>query len=319
MSAKRNISILVGIIGLLIILLTVSIGYIVANNETLSGTNITENKVKVLQEIKELKNLYDVKIADKTNSYMEMQLQKDSIQVLVKELENSKKNAESLVKYKTQYQNLENKMKILVDEIDVLKSKKKKIASKKEVIETNDRIKVPQINVIKIVTTIPKNNLVSEQHISKPKIETQEISQLKNSFSKDVSTVKKNGKIAIKNLKAIAFTSKSGGKKSETNTASYTDAFKISFTLSENPDAESGEKTYYFQVINSDNNVMGKRITQYFDSESLTYSFSKTITYNNSEIEISQDFFDSNFPKGYYFINIFDRDKLVGKTSVLLK
>ena len=319
MSAKRNISILVGIIGLLIILLTVSIGYIVANNESLSGTNISENKIKVLQEIKELKNLYDAKIADKTNSYMQMQLQKDSIQVLVRELENSKKNAESLVKYKTQYQNLENKMKILVDEIDVLKSKKRKISSKKEVIETNDRIKVPQINVIKKVTTIPKNNLVSEQHITKPKIETQDVPQFKNSFSKEVTTVKKNSTISLKNLKAVAFTSKSGGKKSETTTASYTDAFKISFTLSENLDAESGEKTYYFQVINSDNNVMGKRITQYFDTESLTYSFSKTIDYNNSEIEISQDFFDSSFRKGYYFINIFDRDKLVGKTSILLK
>ena len=86
MSSNKRVSILVGIIGLLIILLSGSIGYIFANieskNTSSTNTNSIENS-KVLKEIEELKVLYDTKIADKTISFTEMQIQKDSIQNLV--------------------------------------------------------------------------------------------------------------------------------------------------------------------------------------------------------------------------------------------
>ena len=79
MSSNKRLSILVGIIGLLIILLSGSIGYIFANIEsknTSSSTSNTSENFKVLKEIEDLKVLYDTKIADKTISFTEMQIQK---------------------------------------------------------------------------------------------------------------------------------------------------------------------------------------------------------------------------------------------------
>lgn len=319
MSVKRNISILVGIIGVLILLLSASIGYIIHKIELPeSGKAISDNS-RIIKEIKELKNLYDAKISDKTTTYMNMQIQKDSIEKLVKTLENSKSNEASLLKYKTEFKNLESKMRILVDEIVVLKNKKTIAVVKKEssfnensIVKTTRIVAKSEVTPIK---TVKSNNeaIVNSKSDFVPEIQTKSTAEI------PVSKTKKNSKLSLSNVRALGFSSKSGNKKTETTEASKTDLIKISFNINENNDVEKGERTFYFQVINSNNNVMGKRITEYFDNESLTYSFSKSFDYENKSVQVSQEFFNSNFEKGYYFINIFDRNELVGKTSILLK
>ncbi len=316
MSTKRNISILVGIIGILILLLTASMGYILANNDNWLKEDTSDKNSKVLKEIRELKSLYDAKIADKTNNFMVLQMQKDSIQNLLSQLEDSKMNEASLLKYKTEFKNLEGKMTVLVDEINILKSKKTKIVLKKEAqIAENIPQKTKNVGNKKSVVKKPvlKEEVMLSKHSSVAEIPSKTVTEI------PVAKTKKNSKLSLSNIKAQAFTSKSASKKVETNYASNADLIKISFSLNENPDVESGERTFYFQILNSNNNVMGKRITEYFDSESLTYSFSKSFNYDNQSITISQDFLASNFEKGYYFINIFERDQMVGKTSILLK
>jgi hypothetical protein len=123
----------------------------------------------------------------------------------------------------------------------------------------------------------------------------------------------------MSNVKAGAFISKSASKQEETTNASRADLLKITFTLDGNPNAKAGDKTYYFQIINGKNNVLGKRVTEFFDNESLTYSFKKSFDYNNESTTITQEFLQEEFQKGVYFINIFDRDDLVGKASFTLK
>ena len=124
---------------------------------------------------------------------------------------------------------------------------------------------------------------------------------------------------AWSDVAVAAYNSRSSSKKIITDIASRTDFIKISFTIDGNENFSNENKTYYFQILDSNNNVMGKRITEYFDSESLTYSFSRLFSYDGQSVKVSQEFLNSNFEKGYYFINIFDRDNLVGKTSLLLK
>lgn len=319
MSVNRNISILIGIIGVLILLLSGSIGYIIYQTEDFSKNDKVTNNSKILKEISELKSLYDAKIADKTNSYVNLQIQKDSIETLLKALENSKENEHYLLKYKTEFHNLESKMKILVDEIVVLKSRKTKAVVKKEVLVAENTSDKSKTSVVKKELQIKKAEKNNNEVLTTSKLDNSVENPVKSTPEIQKSKVKKNSRLALSNVKAMAFSSKSASKKVETVDASKTDFIKISFDLKENQDVENGEKTFYFQVINSNNNVMGKRITEYFDRESLTYSFSKTFSYDNQSVQISQEFFDSNFSKGYYFINIFDRNELVGKTSILLK
>lgn len=334
MSNKKSVPILIGIIGLLLVLLAGSIGYILGGN---SSNAITEpssisNDKKVLQEIEELKLMYDTKIADKTNTYKALQEEKERVKILVLELEKTKGDANSLVKYKTEYQNLESKMKILVDEIVVLKGKKSKVVLKtpkpkptKEITNSSE-ITLPktenvvpkkeiQVEAKKEVATVKQEDVFSNVATSKPEpvvTKTETPAQPK-------SSEKKYSKVSMSNVKAGAFISKSASKQEETTNASRADLLKITFTLDGNPNAKAGDKTYYFQIINGKNNVLGKRVTEFFDNESLTYSFKKSFDYNNESTTITQEFLQEEFQKGVYFINIFDRDDLVGKTSFTLK
>ena len=342
MSTRRNISILIGIIGVLLVLLAGSIGYILGNSSIISGKSpsnssaITDDK-KVMKEIEELKAMYDTKIAEKTNNYKALEAEKEKVQNLVFELEKTKNDANSLLKYKTQYQSLESKMKVLVDEIVVLKNKKTSIVIKKEkpqVAKSENKIK--QENANKAISVAPKNEVVNTKpEPVKPKSddffgkkELPNTPQIANEPVKKSLEVKKTppairfekfSKVTMSNVKAAAYMIKSATNQIETTSSNRADYIKITFSVDENASAKQGEKTYYIQIINSKNNVIGKRITEFFDNESLTYSLTKTINYANQSINCTIDFPYNKFEKGIYFVNIFDRNDLVGKSSFTLK
>jgi len=69
-NSKRSITILIGVIGILLVLLAGTIGYILGNSSMLSGdssvksSTISDDK-KIMKEIEELKAMYDSKIAEK--------------------------------------------------------------------------------------------------------------------------------------------------------------------------------------------------------------------------------------------------------------
>lgn len=332
MSNKKSIPILVGIIGILLILLAGSIGYILGgtnNNNSInpSGKNVDQ---KVLQEIEELKLMYDSKIADKTNSYKALQDEKERVNTLVLELEKTKGNANALLKYKTEYKNLESKMKVLVNEIVVLKGKKNSVAVKtskpkpsREVTNSIEIIPAKNEAIVekKVVVLEPKKEIptTKSEAVFSKNTTIKEDPNVKNEIIVVKNSEKKYTKVTLSNVKAGAFISKSSSKQIETNVAGRADLIKITFTLDANSNAKSGEKMYYFQIINGKNNVLGKRITEFFDEASLTYSFKKSFDYSNQSSSVSQEFLQSNFESGTYFINIFDRNDLVGTTTFTLK
>ena len=112
---------------------------------------------------------------------------------------------------------------------------------------------------------------------------------------------------------------RSSGKQIETDKASRADILKISFTIAENQIAKSGDKTYYVQVIDSKNNVLGEKQTETFGENTMTYTIDSTVAYENKTVNVSEDLPGKNFEKGTYFINIFDKDVLVSKTSFTLR
>ncbi|MNE95733.1 hypothetical protein D3C80_1938640 [compost metagenome] len=72
-------------------------------------------------------------------------------------------------------------------------------------------------------------------------------------------------------------------------------------------------------MIDSENNVLGDKKTESFGDKSLTYSFATNVKYENKTVNVSEDLQGKNFAKGTYFINIFDKDELVSKTSFSLR
>ena len=132
-------------------------------------------------------------------------------------------------------------------------------------------------------------------------------------------TVEKGSKLSVLNTKTIAYKVKGSGKQVETDKASRADVLKVSFTIAENSIAKSGDKTYYVQVIDSKNNVLGDKKTETFGDNTLTYSFKTTVKYENKTVQVSEDLIGKDFEKGTYFINVFDNDELVSKTSFSLR
>ena len=339
MSSKKSISILIGIIGILLVLLAGSIGYIFGTSNLISNDGVSNSTkaddAKVMKEIEELKSLYDTKIAEKTVNYKELEDEKAKVQNLVFELEKTKNDANSLLKYKTQYKSLESKMKVLVSEIVVLKNKKTRISIQPEKpliakSESKSRIENGTAPIVvsskKEVASAPKSELgksKSDDFFGKKEVSKSVASEVVKPTQevKKTPSIKfeKFAKVSISNVKVAAYNIKSDAKQIETNASNKADIIKINFTVDGNSAAKSGEKTYYIQILNTNNNVVGKRITEFFDNESLTYSLTKTLDYNNQPTECSVDFPYKEFKKGTYFITIFDRNDLVGKSSFTLK
>lgn len=294
MENEKSNSSLKAIIMVLSILLLGSLFYIfkLTTDAKELQTEVTSTKTEkenVLKDLQELKATYDAAIAENTTMSDELIAEREKVVGLMAQLEKSKGDAASMAKYKQQFLALQTKMKSLMQEVEVLKKENKTLAT--------------NLDSTKVVLADSKNYnqvLVGQN---------EELSK----------TVEKGSKLSVLNLKTGSYKLKSSGKQIETDKASRVDILKISFTIAENSIAKSGDKTYYVQVIDSKNNVLGDKATTNFGSQSLTYSFTTTVKYENKTVQVSQDLPGKKFEKGTYFVNVFDKAELVSKSSFTLR
>jgi cell division protein FtsB len=294
MENQKSNSNLKAVIAILAVLLVGSLVYIFkmtsdakALQTELSTT--TSEKEAVMKDLEALKTRYDAAIAENTSMSDELIAEREKIVNLMADLKKSKGDVASMSKYKSQYFALESKMKTLMAENEVLK-------------QDNAKLTVERDSTITVLGESRKYNEVlvgQNEELSK----TVEIAQ----------------KLSISNLKTAAYKLRSSGKQIETEKARKADVLKISFTINENKVAKQGDKTYYVQVIDSKNNVLGEKKTESFGSNSLTYSFTSTVNYENKSVDVTQDLSGKDFEKGTYFVNVFDKGELVSKSSFSLK
>ena len=294
MENQNNHSKLKAIIGILAVLLIGSLIYIfklTSDAKTLQTTvtTVKSEKESVLKDLADLKTTYDAAIAENTSMSDELIAERDKVVKLMTELKASKGDNASLLKYRTQYKALEVKMKDMMVQVDNLKKENQTLTtnldSTKVVLEDNKKY----------------NQVLVGQN--------EELAK----------TVEKGSKLSVNNLKTASFKVRSSGKQIATDKASRTDMLKISFTIAENKIAKSGDKTYYVQVIDSKNNVLGDKATISFGDNSLTYSFTTTVKYENKSVEVSEQLPGKDFEKGTYFVNVFDKGELVSKSSFSLR
>jgi hypothetical protein len=323
MENNKKTSYLLLIIGILVLALAGSIGYIVGDlNSSEKKENVVSNNNEVMKEIEELKTMYDSKIAEKTHSFRELKEQKSKVESLMYALEKSKNDAQAMMKYKTQYQQLESKMRVLVNEIVALKSGKNNAVAKAKSTKLPDNttvIRTPSLTKKEIPTAKLQNNVVRKEEVKTnlplngTAIEVKVVDEEK---PQPKIEEKKIEEYRVSNLKVTAIYIKGSGKQEETDAATKTKVMKINFLVSGTKD---DSKTYYIQVINSRNNVMGRKITEFFGDKSLTYSFAKSVDLTDGTINVTQEIINTEFEKGTYFINVFDKAKLVANSSITLK
>ena len=294
MESQGNNSKLKGVIIVLVLLLVSSILYIVkltADSKTLESTIVTTKSEKdsVMKDLAALKATYDTAIAENTSMSDQLIAEREKIVNLMEELKKSKGDNASLLKYKSQYKQLEQKMKNMMQEVEVLKQQNKELT-----------------------TNLDSTKVILE--------DSKKYNQVLVGQNEELSkTVEKGSKLTITNLKTAAYKVKSSGKQIETDKASRTNMLEVIFTIAENKIAKSGDKTYYVQVIDSKNNVLGDKATVSFGDNSLTYSFTATVQYENKTVDVKKQLMGKNFDKGTYFVNIFDKGELVSKSSFSLR
>ena len=288
---KNNNSSLKAVIAVLAVLLIGSLVYIfkLSSDSDVVKTELTTTlteKESVMKDLQELKATYDAAIAENTSMSDELIQERDKVVALMDDLNKSKGDVS---KYRSQVQAMQSKMKTLVAENDELKKQNGVLTTQRD-------------STIVVLGESKKYNEV-----------------LVGQNEELAKTVEKGSKLSVLNTKTSAYKLKSSGKQIETDKASRADVLKVSFTIAENQIAKSGDKTYYVQVIDAKNNVLGEKKTESFGDNSLTYSFKTTVKYENKTVQVSEDLPGKDFAKGTYFINIFDNDELVSKTSFSLR
>lgn len=325
MSGAKKSFVLYVIIAVLVMALAASIGYNIGNANTAAASNRSTASVnainsKVLKEIEDLKSIYDSKIAEKKATYKDLETEKQKVQSLMAALEKSKGDANALLKYKEEYQHLEAKMRLLVDEIVVLKSNKSRAVTTraKAVKPVLTEARKPKMNPGTFGIRTP-NTAAAPAATAVPEVKNEVVESVPKAGLPEKKAEKAYASLDVSQLRAGGFISKSAYVKEETTSAAKTDLIRITFLLEANEDAKAEEKKYFIQVVDGNNKVLGRRITEFFDDKSITYSMSRSVHYDNAAVPVSQELVADEFGKGTYTVNVYERSRLVGKTTFTLR
>jgi regulator of replication initiation timing len=247
------------------------------------------DKEVVMKDLQELKTTYDAAISENTSMSDELIQERDKVVSLMADLNKSKGDVASMNKYKTQFNALQKNMKVLIAENANLKKEN-------------------------ITLTTQRDSTAVVLGVSKKYNET-----LVGQNEELAKAVEKGAKLTVLNMKTSAYKVRNSGKQIETDKARRADVLKISFTIAENQIAKSGDKTYYVQVIDSKNNVLGDKKIINFGDDTLTYSFMTVVKYENKTVQVTENLPGKDFEKGTYFVNVFDKNQMVSKTSFVLE
>lgn len=257
-------------------------------DSTLTKTMTEKEKFQAELEAKIAE--YDTAIADNTALKGELEEEQAKIVELLEKIKKSNGSVAELSKYKNEYVKLKREMDNLIAENKVLK-------------EAN--------------LGLTKNLDSTTVLLSNAKTANDTLAAKNENLSK---TVEKAQKLAVLNLTTLAVKQRSSGKQIDTDKATRADVLKISFTIAENQVAKTGDRTYYVQVIDSKNNVLGEKKSETFGSTYLPYSFQKTVKYENKTVQVQEDLPVKNITSGSYFVNVFDKNgELVSKNSFQLR
>lgn len=123
------------------------------------------------------------------------------------------------------------------------------------------------------------------------------------------------------NFSAKGMIIRNSGKEIENDRARRVDDLKVCFTLPQNPLAPTGVQSFYLQVINPDNNVLGLKKKEKFEDQELTYSKVVSFNYKGKELDICElvQANEEDLIKGTYRINLYNGGIRVSSSELTLR
>ncbi len=184
-------------------------------------------------------------------------------------------------------------------------------------------LKKQQSNLIKKGDSfLAVNAELSKQNTSISKLLDKQIgviSNLKEDKNKLDNDIKKSSLVLANSFDATAFSIKNSGDIIETKKANKTKNISVVFVLAENPLVTQQEKELYIQIIGPDNNVVSDKGAIEFDKSSLIYSYKTTVLYNSNALDVSANIeTNETLEAGRYIINVFDKNRRLGSTKIVL-
>ena len=281
------------LIGLLVILLVSLAGYtytlIQQNKETVLF--LEADKAEVQKELEALVVSYNEILQDNKLKDKDLIAARDRIIVLLDSVKDYKANISIITRYKAQVRGLKNERAQLFKRADSLLVVTERLAIERD---STTAVLNKTIKAVDSVTT-------ANTQMSK--------------------SLEKGALIGITNLDASAIIVRKGGKIKETKRASRADKIRVCYTIAPNNLAQAGDRVLYVQVINPDNNIIGDKSNITFGQNLLTFSKSISVFYENQALDVCAIVGNTgqDVLKGLYTINIFDAQRQIGSTTLMLK
>jgi hypothetical protein len=265
-------------------------------NEKLDIIGIKDESIaqkEILDSLNTLKEAYDVAIFEKTALSKELENERKNIENLMEIIKASKDPSVEQIKiYRKQFADLKTSLSDKIVEVKKLKTQNKNLLSE-----------IENQNVVMYKQKTENDTLVLKQK----KLE---------------SSLKDASKLALGNFKVTAIHEKSSGKELETTKAKNAEKLKISFSVNGNSAAKTGRKVYYVQVLDQKNTVLGEnKLIEFGNNKALVYSFLVSVDYQGKATNVygvlNAD--GEKFNKGTYFVNFFDKQEIMGSSSITLE
>jgi hypothetical protein len=257
---------------------------LVINNEKTVQQNI-------LDSLSTLKAAYDLVIQENTALSKELELERKNVENLMEIIKVSQNpSADQIRIYRNQLSGLKSSLDSKVIEIKKLKSQNKNLLTE-----------IESQNVVMYKQKAENDTLISKQ----VKLE---------------STLKDASKLYLSNFKAIALREKNSGAELETTKAKNAKKLKISFTVNGNAVAKTGKRVFYVQVLDQKNTVLGdNKLIEFGNDKALVYSFIVSTDFQGKSLNAYGILNADGFKKGTYFVNYFDKQEIMGSTSITLE
>ncbi|PAM93875.1 hypothetical protein B4N84_16525 [Flavobacterium sp. IR1] len=253
-------------------------------------TKLIEEKHLLIKDLKITKDKLAVAILESKNFNSDLKIESEKVELLLKEIGNNNLDIATLLQYKRETGRLKNVVEQLRKDKELLFVKNKKL-------------KIERDSAILVLGNAARYN--------------DTLLAMNESLKKQ--TKKKKG-ISVVDLKvAPVMLEKKLDRYELTNKANKATTLKVNFKVVGSAIKNKELKQYYFQIIDSRGNVIGKRKSKMFGDDILYYSDMIEIWFRNKTLTVEQNLADNTFTKGTYIVNVFDKDQLISKTSFNLK
>jgi hypothetical protein len=285
----RTLKIICLVLGVAL-LICLCCGYVFYDNYTSNQIIINKEKQLLINDLKDAKEKLELTAVENKSLNAELILERQKVTALLNEIGNSNLDISSIIKYKKEVTRL-NKVVVVLKKYNA------------KLIKSNDMYKRQRDSTILVLGNSKKykDSLVA----------------LKENLFK---TIKKGTRFLVLNLKVESLKQQKVNEAIVTNKANQVNLLKVSFNILGNRLEKPCSKQYYIQIIDKENNIIGLNKSKKFGNSVLYYSCmtEDKIEKDNESVPVIEYIPGENLLKGQYYINIFDRDELVSKSTFTL-